>query len=85
MSRSPAREGHIRTLDFDANHTVRSRGSQRSLLDDDVDFMAEVADGIIERDRERMRREVLRVLSFICAVLSWFVHHHLTLPCVPQR
>lgn len=71
MSRSPPSGAQIRTLDFDANQTVRSRDSQRSLLDDDVDFMAEVADGIIQRDRERMRREVLRVTSFICAVLSW--------------
>lgn len=71
MSRSPPSGGQIRILDFDANRTVRSHGSQRSLLDDDVDFMAEVADGIIERDREKMRREVLRVISFICAVLSW--------------
>jgi hypothetical protein len=71
MSRSPPSGGQIRRLDFDANHTVRSRDSQRSLLDDDVDFMAEVADGIIERDRQRMRREVLRIISFVCAVLSW--------------
>ena len=72
MTRSPPAYQHIRSLDFDANQTVRSHDSgHRSLLDDDVDFMAEVADGIIERDRERMRREVLRVISFICAVLSW--------------
>ena len=71
MSRSPSADGQIRTLDFDANRTVRARDSQRSLLDDDVDFMAEVAEGIIERDRIRMRREVMRVISFICAVLSW--------------
>ncbi|ETN41730.1 uncharacterized protein HMPREF1541_03666 [Cyphellophora europaea CBS 101466] len=70
MSRSPSADGQIRTLDFDANRTVRARDSQRSLLDDDVDFMAEVAEGIIERDRIRMRREVMRVISFICAVLS---------------
>ena len=61
----------IRTLDFDANRTVRSRDSQRSLLDDDVDFMGEVADGIIQRDRLRMRNEVVRVISFVSAVLSW--------------
>lgn len=73
MSRSPPppAAGHIRSLDFDANHSVRSRDSQRSLLDDDVDFMAEVASDIIERDRKRMRTEVMRVVSFTCAVLSW--------------
>ena len=61
----------IRSLDFDANRTVRSQDSHRSLLDDDVDFMGEVAEGIIQRDRQRMRNEFIRVLSFICAVLSW--------------
>ncbi|KPI38257.1 putative transporter mch1 [Cyphellophora attinorum] len=67
---SPPAAGNIRSLDFDANHSVRSRESQRSLLDDDVDFMDEVATGIIERDRKRMRTEVLRIVSFTCAVLS---------------
>ena len=68
---SPPPNDRIRTLDFDANRTVRSRDSQRSLLDDDVDFMGEVAEGIIERDRQRMRNAVVRVISFVCAVLSW--------------
>jgi hypothetical protein len=67
----PPATGNVCSLDFDANHSVRSRESQRSLLDDDVDFMDEVATGIIERDRKRMRTEVLRIVSFTCAVLSW--------------
>ena len=71
MSRTPPPDSHIRSLDFDANRSVRSQGSQPSFLDDDVDFMHEVASGIIERDRKRMRTEVLRVVSFVCAVLSW--------------
>lgn len=50
-----------------------SQESHRSLLDDDVDLMSEVAEGILERDRQRMRREVLRWMSFVCAVLSWCV------------
>jgi hypothetical protein len=66
---------HIGRLDFDANRgTVRSNASRdtgRTLLDEDVDFMEEVAEGILERDRQRMRREVIRTLSFVCAVLSW--------------
>ncbi|KAF7512181.1 hypothetical protein GJ744_002343 [Endocarpon pusillum] len=65
---------HIGRLDFDANRgTVHSNASQhagRSLLDEDVDFMSEVAKGILERDRQRMRREVIRTLSLVCAVLS---------------
>lgn len=66
---------HIGRLDFDANRgTVQSNASRhagRSLLDEDVDFMGEVADGILERDRQKMRREVIRTLSLVCAVLSW--------------
>jgi hypothetical protein len=71
----------IDRLDFDANRnrsrkngTVRSQASRdtgRSLLDEHVDFMDEVAEGMLERDRQRMRREVMRSLSFVCAVLSW--------------
>ena len=62
---------HIGRLDFDANRgTVRSKVG-RSLLDENVDFMSEVAEGILERDRRRMQREVTRTLSFVCAVLSW--------------
>jgi hypothetical protein len=69
----------IDRLDFDANRnrkhgTIRSHASRdtgRSLLDEDVDFMDEVAEGMLERDRQRMRREVMRSLSFVCAVLSW--------------
>ena len=68
---SPPSNARIHSLEFDANRTVRSQGSHRSLLDDDVDLMSEVAEGIIERDRLRMRREVTRVISFICAILSW--------------
>lgn len=66
---------HIGRLDFDANRgTVRSKASRdtgRSLLDEDVDFLEEVADAILDRDRQQMRREVIRTLSFVCAVLSW--------------
>jgi hypothetical protein len=69
---------HIDRLDFDANRgTARSnssRGGGRSLLDEDVDFMDEVAEGIVERDRLRMRREVIRTFSFVCAMLSWYAY-----------
>ena len=34
--------------------------------------MGQVAQEIIERDRLRMRREFIRVMSFVCAVLSWY-------------
>jgi len=66
-------QAHIETREFDANRSLRSHISQnhdRSLLDDDVDFMGEVARGIIDRDRRRMKMEVIRTISFVVAVLS---------------
>ncbi|KIW64604.1 hypothetical protein PV04_09527 [Phialophora macrospora] len=63
----------IHALDFDANRRRRRRSSGSSRPrpgDDDFDFMGQVAEEIIERDRIRMRREVIRVLSFASAVLS---------------
>lgn len=81
---SDPRQPTIDRLDFDTNRgTVRSnrsrasgrsggQRSERSLLDDDVDFMDEVAYGILDRDRKRMRREVIRTVSLVCAVLSWY-------------
>lgn len=64
----------IDAREYSGSSTMRSHMSQeshRSLLDDDIDFMSEVADGILERDRQRIQRVVLRWLSFICAVLCW--------------
>lgn len=63
----------IKTLDFDANRTAQSHTSgHRSLLDDDVSLMSEVAEGIIARDRQWIRAQFIRTCSFICAVLSWY-------------
>ena len=72
---SPSDEARIDTLDFDPSRSVRSkasRDSHRNLLDDDADFMAEVAEDILQRDRRRMRLQATRVASFVCAVLSWY-------------
>ncbi|RMD45086.1 hypothetical protein DV735_g174, partial [Chaetothyriales sp. CBS 134920] len=63
-------DARVEALDFDANRTVRSTRSNRSLLDDDVDLIDELAQSIVERDRRRVQRQVLRSLSFVCAVLN---------------
>lgn len=34
-------------------------------------FFEQVAGGIQDRDREKMRREVTKYVSFIIAILSW--------------
>lgn len=65
-------EAHIDAREYEPNRTTHSHGSHdRSLLDDDVSFMNEVAQGIIDRDRQKMRREVTRIASFVVAVLCW--------------
>lgn len=71
-SQAGGEEQHIDAREFDPRRSVRSHASQnRSLLDDDVSFMNEVAQGIINRDRRRMRLQVIRIGSFIVAVLCW--------------
>ncbi|KAK5078093.1 putative monocarboxylate transporter mch1 [Lithohypha guttulata] len=66
----PPSEQQIDAREFDPQRSVRSHTSHdRSLLDDDVSFMNEVAQGIIDRDRRRMRRQVTRIASFTVAVL----------------
>jgi len=74
---SPTFNPRITSLDFEINRNRRRRrrssGSELRPGDDGYDFMAQVAQGIIEQDRVKMRREVTRVMSFVCAVLSWYV------------
>jgi hypothetical protein len=36
-------------------------------------LLSEVVDNIVERDRQKMKREVLRISSFVWGVISWFV------------
>lgn len=78
-SRSSSRSatGRIDKLDFDSNRktTPSNDGSEHSgphLLDDDESLLSDVVDGIIERDRRRMKRAVMRYLSFACAILNWY-------------
>jgi hypothetical protein len=72
---SPPTSPVIKTLDFDANRTAQSHPpGHRSLLDDDVSLMSEVAEGIIARDRQWIQTQFIRTCSFICAVLSWYAN-----------
>lgn len=75
-ARQPLLERH-RQLGDAVSQTSRSSVS-------DVDYGAisdnrrsdgllyEVAEGIIERDRRRMRGEVIRVISFVWGVITWY-------------
>ena len=35
-------------------------------------LLYEVVEGIVERDRRRMRGEVIRVISFVWGVITWY-------------
>ena len=78
-SRSPSRSSKgIDKLDFDENRKKLGstyNGSEQSgptgLLRDDDSLLSDVVDGVIERDRRKMKRLVSKYLSFVCAILSW--------------
>lgn len=75
--------GRIDKLDFDSHRSVDVR---RPLLHDHPEpspgpshetsrsgsFFEQVVEGIQERDRAKMKQEVLRYGSFACAILSWY-------------
>ncbi|KAL8720526.1 MAG: hypothetical protein Q9225_002618 [Loekoesia sp. 1 TL-2023] len=69
-SRSPT---GIDKLDFDDNRRPPSTtdGSDSGgLLRDDESLLSNVVDGVIERDRRKIRRQVTKYLSFVSAILS---------------
>lgn len=71
-SRSSSANG-IDKRDFDDNRHPSSTvdGSDTGgLLADDESLLSDVVEGIIERDRRRMRRQVTKYLSFVSAILS---------------
>lgn len=36
-------------------------------------LLSEVVENIVERDRAKMKREIIRITSFVWSVLSWYV------------
>ena len=76
-SRNRSHNDGIDKLDFDSQRRVSStldesgRSSPNGLLRDDESFFEDVVDGVIERDRRKMRRIVIKYISFACSILSW--------------
>lgn len=79
LSRSSSRTStpHIDKLDFDSHRRpLTSHDSAHfsepsaHLLRDDESFFSNIVDGVIERDRRKMRRHVLKHASFASAILS---------------
>ncbi|KAK3172349.1 hypothetical protein OEA41_005670 [Lepraria neglecta] len=78
-SQSVNPKGGIDKLDFDSNRkpssalhdSFHSSASEPSgLLRDDESFFSNIVDGVIERDRRKMRRHVIKYASFVSAILS---------------
>ena len=78
-SHSPGRNRTVTIdkLDFDHHRKPPppSDGSDASgpggLLRDDESFLSNVLDGVIERDRQKLRRSIIKYASFVCAILCW--------------
>lgn len=62
-------EPHISRLSADSD------GSDRP----GAGLLSEVVENIVERDRAKMKREVIRVTSFSWSVLSWYAIYLLSL------
>ena len=77
---SRSRNGGIDKLDFDSHSHRQARStnndsgmsSPHELLRDDESLLSIVVDGVIERDRRKMKRAVIKYLSFASAMLSWY-------------
>lgn len=70
--------GHIGRLDYHPRHpqlqdeeATESSGRPSDEFGHDGRFFEHVAEGILERDRARMRREVIRYGSFVIAIINW--------------
>lgn len=50
-----------------------SSGSRPSRQSDDG-LLSDVVEGIVERDRRAMQREVVRLISFVWGVITWYVY-----------
>ena len=77
---SSNRNGGIDKLDFDSRRRAPSstldesdRSSPNGLLRDDESFFEDIVDGMIERDRRKMRRLVIKYVSFASSILSWCI------------
>ena len=71
--------GGIHTLDFDANRKPHSDNDESrpsspiGLLREDDDLLSDVIDGVIERDRRKMKRQAKRYSSYAAGVLARYL------------
>lgn len=72
------RNGQVEALDFDSHRKIRDGSlhapgvdSPISSLRDDESLLENVVDGIIREDRDEMKAQVQKYLSYGSAILSW--------------
>jgi hypothetical protein len=53
-----------------SHYSRRSRDSGRGGSDDGL--LSDVVEGIVERDRRKMQKEVVRMISFAWGVVTWY-------------
>lgn len=83
-SHSPSRSRTVTIdkLDFDhhrkppppsqgSHHEGSHHEGSGGLLRDDESLLSNILDGVIERDRRKLRRNIIKYASFLCAILCW--------------
>lgn len=76
---SPTNGQQIHKLDFDQRRPLLHDRPELSPGPTSLDtsrsgsFFEQVVEGIQERDRVKMKTEVVRYASFACAILMWYV------------
>jgi hypothetical protein len=63
---------HERTPLLDPHRGDSSPRLSESGVSHNGSFLDRVAEGIQDRDRERLQRQAVRYLSFAVAILSWY-------------
>lgn len=62
--------GRSRPVSRYSRHSGESRRGEGS----DDGLLSDVVDGILERDRRKIHKEVIRVISFVWGVVTWYVY-----------
>lgn len=57
-----------------ASHRSRHSAASRLSRPSDDGLLSDVVEGIVERDRQKMQREVIRAISFAWGVITWYVY-----------
>lgn len=57
-----------------ASHRSRLSAASRPSRPSDDGLLSDVVEGIVERDRRKMQKAVIRVISFAWGVITWYAY-----------